>query len=87
MDGSTGSASSYQGGDIVKWLIINLRTCQPYVFGSIEQASQEAIRMSKECGGNPLFSCWEYNGKTCKCVGELWRAFGQEFDPFNCWKP
>ncbi len=70
----------------MKWIIINLRTCTPYIYSSIEQASTEAIRMSKETGGNPIFSCWEYNGKTCKWVGDLWREFQKDFDQFNCWK-
>lgn len=69
----------------MKWILVNLRSNEPSVYNSLEQASQEAIRMSKEMGGNPLFSCWEYNGKTCKLVGDLWRVMNGEFDQFNCW--
>lgn len=70
----------------MKWLIINYYTGIPSVFSTLEQASQEAINQHKDSGGNPTFTCWEYNGKTCKYVGRLWCEQGKDYDPFNCWK-
>lgn len=62
-----------------------------YGFSSREEATRTCIQLNQADEEHPsydLYECGEHRAaaKVVTYIGRLWRAFGRDFDPADCWR-
>lgn len=63
-------------------LIAELYPKQIWLADNLKRATKRAIKLAKTLEGRPSFRLFENQ----KYIGKLYREFGMDFDPKNCWK-
>lgn len=74
----------------MRWIIINLLNDQVFVFKTFEEATKRALEENAKSEHHPSFLLFksmkdDFDGEAMM-VGRLWRAFGQNFNPNDCWR-
>lgn len=71
------------------WFVIDPFDLSPIaLYSTKEEASRDSIERNKKSENHPayLLYCLDTETKEVQLVGGLWRAFGYEFDPSDCWR-
>lgn len=69
----------------MKYILLSPLDDMIYIYSSLEKATKAAIQKNKRDRNHPYFKLWEVNEKKTKYIGRLFRSFGHDFDPKNCW--
>ena len=68
------------------YITLNLVTSEPRWYASLSEATAGAIEENRLSPDHPALELWEMGVGCGVRVGSLWREFGKDIDPENCWR-